>query len=126
MVLAPRALAEALAMQMGEGGQQARRELEAIRRQYQLPPFNVQVDFTIYGKREKAVLDFAEEMYGQLEFSQRVLDWQQSRVLQRGRDEGFILRGRVTLDRFSAGAFTELRRRGKGKRLDLILAPQYY
>jgi len=32
----------------------------------------------------------------------------------------------VLLDRFSSRAFYDLRKRGKGKRIDLVYWPQYY
>ncbi|MCD6283098.1 hypothetical protein J7J84_05785 [bacterium] len=126
IVLAPRTLAEAVRALLGARGGQARAELDALRRQYHLPPFNVQVDFTLYGSRQKAVGDFAEEMKGQLEFASGVLNWDSSRVLKRGRETGYMLRGSVLLKRFSARAFADLRRRGKGKRLDLVFSPRYY
>ncbi len=125
-ILAPRALAEAIKPFLGVTGERARTELDALRKQYNLPPYNVQVDFTLYGTRRKAVGDFTEEMKGQLEFSGGVLNWEASSVLPRGKKAGYMLRGSVTLSRFSAGAFADLRRRGKGKRLDLVFSPRYY
>jgi len=126
IVLAPRTLAEAVRALLGARGGQARSELDALRKQYHLPPFNVQVDFTLYGSRQKAVGDFAEEMKGQLEFASGVLNWDSSRVLKRGKEMGYMLRGSVLLKRFSGRAFADLRRRGKGKRLDLVFSPRYY
>jgi hypothetical protein len=125
-ILAPRSLAEALKPLLGRTGERARAELDALRRQYSLPPYNVQVDFTLYGRRRKTVSDFAEEMKGQLEFASGVLNWESSEVLPRGKKTGHMLRGTVLLNRFSAGAFADLRRRGKGKRLDLVFSPRYY
>lgn len=126
IVLAPRTLAEAVRSLLGAHGGQARAELDALRRQYHLPPFNVQVDFTLYGSRQKAIGDFAEEMKGQLDFASGVLNWDSSRVLRRGKETGYMLRGSVLLKRFSARVFADLRRRGKGKRLDLVFSPRYY
>lgn len=126
VILAPRTLAEAARALLGTRGGQARAELDALRKQYDLPPFNVQVDFTLYGSRQKAIVGFAEEMKGQLDFSCGVLNWDSSRVLKRGKETGYMLRGSVLLKRFSARAFADLRRRGKGKRLDLVFSPRYY
>ena len=126
IVLAPRTLAESIRSLLGAHGRQAREELDALRKQYHLPPFNVRVDFTLYGSRQKAIGDFVEEMKGQLDFASGVLNWDSSRVLKRGKEPGYMLRGSVLLKRFSAKAFADLRRRGKGKRLDLVFSPRYY
>jgi len=126
IVAAPEALADSLAAQLGADADHTQRELNAVRKQYGLPPYNTVVRFTLYGHREKAVSEFADEMAGQLQFSQQVLRWEQSRVLPRGRNAGFLLRGQVTLERFSPGIFHDLRRRAKGKRLDIVFSPQYY
>lgn len=122
IILAPRALAEAVKAGLGGGGWDD--DIIALQKQYGLPPFNVQVGFNIYGQREGAVRDFAEEMYGQLEFASEVLEWQLSRPLPHsGR---WALRGSVRLKRYAASHFAELRRRGKGKHIDLVFSPRYY
>jgi hypothetical protein len=68
---------------------------------------------------------FAEEMNGQLEFGCEILEWQPSRLLPR-KDAGWVMRGSVLVKRYSPSPFMELRRRGKGKHIDLVFAPRYY
>ncbi len=122
VILAPRQLAEAVKAGLGCGGLDD--AAVALQKQYGLPPYNVQVGFTVYGLRESAVRDFAEEMCGQMEFASEVLEWQQSRPLPHsGR---WVLRGSVRLKRYAAAHFAELRRRGKGKHIDLVFSPRYY
>jgi primosomal protein N' len=123
VILAPRTLAEPIKAGLAQGGTAG--EWDALKQQYSMPPYNVQVDFTIYGQREAAVRAFAEEMNGQLEFGCEILEWQPSRLLPR-KDAGWVMRGSVLVKRYSPSPFMELRRRGKGKHIDLVLAPRYY
>jgi primosomal protein N' len=122
IILAPRALAEAVKAGLGGGGWDD--DIIALQKQYGLPPFNVQVGFSIYGQRESTVRVFAEEMCGQLEFASEVLEWQLSRPHPHG--GRWALRGSVRLKRYAAALFAELRRRGKGKHIDLVFSPRYY
>jgi primosomal protein N' len=126
VIAAPQALAEAIRAQLGPGGARAREELNGIRRQFQLPPYNVRVHFTLYSTKAKALKDFAEEMKGQLDFANRIIEWDLSRTVRTHRKGTLAMSGSVLLDRFSAGAFYDLRKRGKGKRIDLVYWPQYY
>jgi len=126
VIAAPPALAEAISAQLGPGAARTREELNGIRRQFRLPPYNVRVHFTLYGTREKAISDFAEEMRGQLDFAHHLIEWNLSRIAKTRRRETVGLSGSVLLDRFSAATFSDLRKRGKGKRIDLVYWPQYY
>jgi len=126
VIAAPQAIAESIRTLLGAGGERAREELNGIRRQYRLPPYNVRVHFSLYGSKAKALGDFAEEMKGQLDFANRVIEWDISRITRTHRKGVLSLSGNVLLDRFSSRAFYDLRKRGKGKRIDLVYWPQYY